>query len=212
MKFESIPIEDNGEPLVDLATYPFGIETTYYDRGVSELTTHYLRKGVAERLLKVQESFGGNYRLKIWDGWRPRKVQDALFQEFREQLASKHPEWSAEKLDHMTEQFVTKATTSKRIPPHATGGTVDLTLVDKNGNELDMGTVFDHFGPEAAPRYFNNSNEKVAANRKLLADAMIAQGFTADEDEWWHFDYGCQLWAVRSGALVAIYGEKSLEN
>lgn len=210
VKFESIPIEDSGELLVDLANYPFVLETVYYDRGLSELATHYLRKGVAEKLLKIQEGFGGDYRIKILDGWRPRKVQNALYQEFWQQLQSDHPDWSDEQLRYSAEQFVTMANDPNRIPPHATGGTVDLTLVDKNGNELDMGTVFDHFGPEAAPGYFSGRNETIATNRQQLANAMITQGFTTDEDEWWHFDHGCQLWAVRAGEPVAVYGEATL--
>jgi D-alanyl-D-alanine dipeptidase len=210
VKFEAIPIEDNGEPLVNLADYPFVLETVYYDRGLSNLTTHYLRRGVAEKLVKVQESLGSSYQLKIWDGWRPREVQNALYQEFWQQLKAEHPDWNDERLRGRTEQFVTMATDQKRIPPHATGGTVDLTVVDKNGGELDMGTAFDYFGPEAAPDFFDGRSEEIAANRKLLQDAMAGQGFTFDEDEWWHFDYGCQLWVVRSGQPVAIYSEATL--
>lgn len=209
VKFESIPIEDNDEPLVDLAEYPFLLEAVYRDRGVSDLATHYLREGVAGKLLTVQESFGGDYLLKIWDGWRPRHVQNALYQEFWQQLKEKHPNWSDSRLHDSTEQFVTMATNLERIPPHATGGTIDLTLVDKNGRELNMGTAFDHFGPEAAPEYFDHHDE-IATNRRLLRNAMESQGFTPDEDEWWHFDYGCQLWAVRCGESTAIYGEAFL--
>lgn len=212
VKFESIPVKDNSEPLVSLSDYPFVLETVYYDRGVSKLVSHYLREGVTEKLLKIQEGFDGNYRIKILDGWRPRKVQNALYQEFWQQLQNDHPDWSDEQLRYGTEQFVTMANDPNRIPPHATGGTVDLTLVDKNGNELDMGTVFDYFGPEAAPDYFDTRNETIMTNRRLLADAMTAQGFTADEDEWWHFDYGCQLWAVRAGEPIAVYGEANIDS
>jgi D-alanyl-D-alanine dipeptidase len=209
VKFESIPIEDNAESLVNLAEYPFLLETVYRDRGVSDLATHYVREGVAKKLLIIQENFGGEYQLKIWDGWRPRHVQNALYQEFWQQLKREHPSWSDEQIHNNTEQFVTMATNLERIPPHATGGTLDLTLVDKHGTELNMGTVFDHFGPEAAPEYFDHHKE-IAANRRLLQEAMKSQGFTPDEDEWWHFDYGCQLWAVRLGEPVAIYGEATL--
>jgi D-alanyl-D-alanine dipeptidase len=209
VKFESIVIEDNAEPLVDLAKYPFLLETVYYDRSLSDLTTHYLRQGVVEKLLAIQKLLGNEYQLKIWDGWRPRHVQNALYQEFWQQLKQEHSDWNDPQLHASTEQFVTMATNPARIPPHATGGTVDLTLVDKNGQELNMGTVFDHFGPEAAPEYFDHHQE-ITANRKLLRSVMESQGFTPDDDEWWHFDYGCQLWAVRSGESTAIYGEAFL--
>lgn len=207
VKFESVPIKESDEPLVDLAEYPFVLETVYFDRGVSRLPTHYLRRGVAEKLVRVQESLGSGYTLKIWDGWRPRDVQNALYQEFWQQLKAEHPGWNDEQLRHGTEQFVTMATNRQRIPPHATGGTVDLTLIDKNGRDVVMGTAFDHFGPEAAPGYFEKHDAQIAANRALLQSAMLAQDFTADDDEWWHFDHGCQLWAVRAGQAAAIYGE-----
>lgn len=207
VKYETIPIKDNNEPLVDLVDYPFVLEMVYFDRGVSQLASHWLRHGVAEKLVNVQKGLGGKYRLKIWDGWRPRAVQNALYQEFWQKLQTEHPDWNDQQLQNATQQFVTMATDQKRIPPHATGGTVDLSLVDTRGGEVAMGTMFDHFGPEAAPGYFDSRNKQVAMNRKILRDAMLAEGFTADDDEWWHFDYGCQLWAVRSGESIAIYGE-----
>lgn len=206
VKFEAIPIQDNSESLVDLAEYPFVLDAVYFKRGLSALTSHYLRQGVAEKLVKVQQNLEP-YLLKIWDGWRPRNVQNALYQEFWQRLKIEHPHWNAARLNHETEQFVTMATDQKRIPPHATGGTVDLTLIDENGRELNMGTVFDHFGLEAAPFYFDGVDKNIAVNRKLLREAMQEQDFTIDDDEWWHFDYGCQLWAIRSGQLTALYGE-----
>ena len=54
----------------------------------------------------------------------------------------------------------------ERIPPHATGGTVDLTLVDENGKELDMGTEFDFFGPETAPWNFLTSHRMLGSTKK----------------------------------------------
>ena len=207
--FEEIPIAENNEPLVDLNDYPFIIEPSYFKQGLSELPTLKLRKGIADKLLKIQQLFEGKYRFKIWDGYRPRKVQDAIYNSFYEKLSRENPGWDDKRLSHATEQFVTKATTQKRTPPHATGGAVDLTLVDESGRELDMGTEFDFFGPEAAPFYFESAGSNILAreNRKVLREAMTKEGFTPDEDEWWHFDFGNQLWALRAGAEQAIYSE-----
>ena len=36
---------------------------------------------------------------------------------------------------------------------HNRGGAVDITLVDTNGKEFDMGTPFDFFGIEASHNY-----------------------------------------------------------
>jgi zinc D-Ala-D-Ala dipeptidase len=40
---------------------------------------------------------------------------------------------------------------------------------------------------------------------------MLAEGFRWDADEWWHYDYGNQLWAVHYHKPFAIYGEASPE-
>lgn len=207
--FESIEIEDNNEKLVNLKDYPFVIETSYYDQGFSESDSIFLREGVAKKLLAAQATFDGKYQFKIWDGHRPRSVQDAIYNDYYARLKKENSDWDEDALHHGTEKFVTKATAQKRIPPHSTGGAVDLTLVDSDEKELDMGTIFDFFGPEASPLYYeeNEIDENVKKNRRILRDAMLLQGFTADDDEWWHFDYGDQLWALRSENSPAIYGE-----
>jgi D-alanyl-D-alanine dipeptidase len=70
-----------------------------------------------------------------------------------------------------------------------------------------MGSNFDHFGPEAHPDYFEQSEYPARKNRRLLRNAMLNAGFTQDPDEWWHFDYGNQKWAEAAGKDKAFYGE-----
>jgi len=35
---------------------------------------------------------------------------------------------------------------------------------------------------------------------------MLAEGFRVEESEWWHFDYGNQLWATHFKKPYASYG------
>jgi D-alanyl-D-alanine dipeptidase len=64
---------------------------------------------------------------------------------------------------------------------------VDLTVVRLDtGVELDMGTPFDHFGDESRT---SNASGQVAANRRILLDAMRAEGFTNYSQEWWHYSH-----------------------
>jgi D-alanyl-D-alanine dipeptidase len=69
---------------------------------------------------------------------------------------------------------------------HSRGATVDLTLVDRDGTERDMGTPFDLFSPKSWP-----SDTSVSAqareNRAILASAMGRRGFRPYNKEWWHF-------------------------
>ena len=125
-------------------------------------------------------------------------------------MKTEHPDWSEERLRERVGTFVTVATDPTRIPTHTTGGSVDLTLVDEIGAELDMGTGFDHFGPEAAALYFEQGgrgNATARRNRRILREALTSADFRFEDDEWWHFDYGNQIWAAASGKPQAAYGE-----
>ncbi len=206
--FDSVPIRENGEPLVDVEQFGLLAEPVYFSRELSSDRRVPLRRGVVERLVAVQSKLGGR-KLKIWDGFRPRPVQKLLFDEFHSRLVAEHPEWTEERLRQEAGMFVVDPGVSGRIPPHATGGAVDLTIVDASGQELDMGTGFDHFGPEAAPHYFEteNASATVRDNRRLLRETLEAAGFRSHEHEWWHFDYGTQLWAAGLNQPFAVYGE-----
>jgi D-alanyl-D-alanine dipeptidase len=204
-----VPVQDGQEQLVDLAGYPFTLESVYHRDGWSPNADMFLRQGVADRLADLQRGWRGKYTFKIFDAYRPRSVQQAIYDGYERKLRAEHPEWDPDRLMDETQRFVTRATDPDRIPPHSTGGAVDLTLLDDSGRELDMGTGFDHFGPEAAPGYFEATpgDPKVREHRRLLMRAMLATGFTVDDAEWWHFDLGNQSWAMRTGATSAGYGE-----
>jgi len=79
---------------------------------------------------------------------------------------------------------------------HSYGMALDLTLVDADGVELDMGTGFDDMTELSHPALeegFARAGELSAeqvANRRLLREAMLQAGFLAIRTEWWHFDCG----------------------
>ena len=136
--YQHIPIEESNEPLVDLADYGFELEPAYYNDGLSDTPEMHLRKTVAERLAAVRGKLSP-LNFKIWDGWRPRKVQHNIYMKYRKEMQSEHPDWTAEQLREQLGTYVGIATDPNRIPFHSTGGSVDLTLVDGSGVEFDMG-------------------------------------------------------------------------
>ncbi len=71
---------------------------------------------------------------------------------------------------------------------HLKGLAVDVTLADKNGKYLDMGTDFDDFTDRANSNYAK-LNAVQTQNRKTLKEALERAGFKQWEFEWWHFDY-----------------------
>jgi D-alanyl-D-alanine dipeptidase len=69
---------------------------------------------------------------------------------------------------------------------HSRGSTIDLTLAQADGHDLDMGTPFDFFSPKswtADPTVGAEAHK----NRMLLAAAMHRHGFRGYDKEWWHF-------------------------
>ena len=122
----------------------------------------------AEPKLRRAAALAGalGYRLKILDAFRPLEAQWALWH------ALPDPD------------FVSDPRTGAR--PHCRGAAVDLTLIDGDGAELDMGTGFD----AATPLSWHGSLDvSVAAqrNRHLLLGIMSAAGWDFYEKEWWHY-------------------------
>ena len=77
---------------------------------------------------------------------------------------------------------------------HSFGFAVDLTIVDENNCEIDMGTGFDSFEDLAQPRYELEMLEKGLLtkqqheNRLILRNIMETSGFFQLSFEWWHYD------------------------
>ena len=128
----------------------------------------YLRKSTAEALVKANEAFKQlGYRIKLFDCYRPLSVQKKMW-----------------KILPGTHYVANPATGSK----HNRGAAVDLTLVDAQGKELNMGTPFDFFGKEAHHTYTEHSKE-VLENRKLLKETLDKYNFKSIYSEWWHYEY-----------------------
>ncbi len=79
---------------------------------------------------------------------------------------------------------------------HSYGMALDITLLDPQGRELDMGTGFDDMTDLSHPALeegflaAGKLTEEQVANRRLLRDAMFQAGFLGIRTEWWHFDCG----------------------
>lgn len=194
-----IPFEQ--DPLVEAADYGFLTEPMYFRQGLSSRSDCLIRRTVAEHLVEARRQLPPGYNFKIWDGYRPTSVQRALYEGYQNTVRATHPNWSPEQVRNATEEFVSPPTQDPtRAAPHNTGGTVDLTLVDAFGRELDMGTGFDHFDVEAHTAHYAHGQPGtrealVHHNRMLLHDTLIALKFYNFPTEWWHYEYGTAHWA-----------------
>lgn len=79
---------------------------------------------------------------------------------------------------------------------HSFGMALDITLLDEDGNEFDMGTGFDDLTERSHPLLEaqllarGELTQAQIDNRQLLRDAMFQAGFVGINSEWWHFDCG----------------------
>jgi D-alanyl-D-alanine dipeptidase len=72
---------------------------------------------------------------------------------------------------------------------HNRGCAVDLTLYElANGKAVEMPGLYDEMSPRSFPN-FSGGTSLQRWHRDLLRRAMESEGFTVNEDEWWHFDY-----------------------
>ena len=72
---------------------------------------------------------------------------------------------------------------------HNRGCAVDLSIYDlKTGKLIAMPSGFDEFTERASPDY-EGGTTKERGNRDNLRRMMEAEGFTVNQNEWWHFDY-----------------------
>jgi len=108
---------------------------------------------------------GMGLRLKVFDGYRPPEAQQALWDFLPDPTFVADP---------------------RKGSNHARGVAIDLTLVDADNHELDMGTGFDEAVLESGHHHPNVPPE-AQRNRMLLLGTMLAAGFTANPNEWWHY-------------------------
>ena len=134
---------------------------------IYDFTDVYLRYSTVLKLMDVQaELRQQGYLLKIWDGFRPIEAQRKLWQ------AKPDP------------NFVSNPDTGTNS--HSRGNTVDVTLVNAEGKEVEMPSGFDEFS-SFADRDYSDCTDAAADNAKLLQTVMEKHGFKGLQSEWWHF-------------------------
>ena len=127
----------------------------------------FLRFKTVKALIEANDSFIKlGYKIKLFDCYRPLDIQKKMWK------IVPNPSYVAD---------------PSKGSIHNRGGAVDITLVDVNGKELEMGTPFDFFGIEASHNYPNLSQE-IKDNRELLKKVMMEKGFNIFDSEWWHYN------------------------
>ncbi len=86
---------------------------------------------------------------------------------------------------------------------------VDVTLVNGDDRQLDMGTPIDATPEDSdGACYFAASGipPQARADRDLLASCLVTAGLVNYPTEWWHWSFGDRYWAFITDSPAALYG------
>jgi D-alanyl-D-alanine dipeptidase len=153
----------SGKLLVKMA---YATSHNFMSQSVYPCNECYLRPEAAKAIRKAAESAAKKgYQLMLLDCYRPRVLQYKMYE------IVQNPDYVA---------LPTKGSL------HNKGLAIDLTLADKNGNPIDMGSAFDEFSTRS---HFQSTeiNKMQQANREVLRSIMKQAGFQPYNKEWWHF-------------------------
>jgi zinc D-Ala-D-Ala dipeptidase len=142
-----------------------------------------LTRAAANALAEVARDLAPRFLIKVFDCYRPTRAVANFVRWARDlhDVAGK-----AEFYPDVDKRTLFRDGYIAAYSGHSRGSTLDLTLAQADGTELDMGTHFDFFSPKswtADP----SISAAAHANRMLLATAMRRRGFRGYDREWWHF-------------------------
>jgi zinc D-Ala-D-Ala dipeptidase len=211
-RIASIPIRDAGEPLVRLsASHGISVAATSLEPplGVGGAAAHdayaHVREGLAVRLERAATRLPGGLRLHVVEGYRTPAAQRAYFEAYRRTLLLLDPHLAPEEGRVLTSRFVAPP----EVAGHPSGAAVDITLIDRHGRPLDMGTPIDATPEDSAGACYLDSpviDADVRARRRVLAACLEGEGLVNYPTEWWHWSYGDRYWAFATGSGHANYG------
>jgi len=203
-----VPIRDNGEQMVRIKDYVPGIvfrAPKYIKESGKKFVEQasMARIGVAERLKIAQGLLPQGHKLFLRSAYRSLAAQQKTYQATFDKIRRNNPGWSLDKLKEEASKFVAPLDI---VPPHSTGGAVDISIIGPDGRQLEMGTKMGQATDIAKTRTDSDEISATARkNRKLLIEIMSSAGFVNYPTEWWHWSYGDRYWAAELKKKYSIY-------
>jgi D-alanyl-D-alanine dipeptidase len=229
--YHHIPIQECGAALIPIPLDTFAVFSPHIYEQLGAPYDGYspysLREGVVSALISAQnylQQARPGWGFQIFDGFRPVAVQQFMVDyTFAEVLKSRQleseslgAETKAEVWEKVYTIWAIPDLNPATPPPHSTGAAVDLTLIDEQGELVDMGGEIDEMSARSRPNYYAETNPYYHTHRQLLNDCMIQAGFRRHPGEWWHFSLGDQMWAWQqqrdnpNQSYTAYYGRIAL--
>jgi D-alanyl-D-alanine dipeptidase len=188
----AVPVRDVNDPLVAL------------DPGFGPGRA-LVRRELATRLQSARADLPSGIYLRVVEGYRPAHQQQAIIERYSAEIRAVRPGIGEPELHTLTSRYVAPLA----VAPHVAGAAVDVTLVDSDGQELDLGTAIDATPEQSGGRCYlaaDGISREARTNRGLLARVLCREGLVNYPTEWWHYSYGDRYWALATGAAAALYG------
>ena len=160
-------------------------------------------------LIKAKTNLPVGFNFVIYEAYRPLASQKALWDKMVIKQSTQNPEMNidSEEFISLCDRFV--ANPYRQGSGHQSGAAIDVSLIDDNGKEYDMGGQVRGFDNTAE---FDCKNISIEAkkNRLILKNALEKTGFVNYPSEWWHYSFGDRLWAKLTGSKIAFFGKLDL--
>ncbi len=146
-----------------------------------DFTEAYLHPKAAYAVAEANRLLGEEHpgwRLCIYDATRPMSVQQIMWDKVK---------------GTAQQNYVSNPARGGGL--HNYGLAVDVSIIDENGDSIDMGTKVDdlthlsHINNEEVLVRTGKISRKAMENRRLLRRVMKKAGFKPLKNEWWHFNY-----------------------
>lgn len=223
---KQIPIVENYEQVVDVVSMHHDriavmndeelllahecaddIDTRSPQHGTMRSSLFYALESMIKELDKLAVDFGyevGFLEIKVFEGLRDLATQKELFNSKMEIIMANNPGMMHEQAYAETSKWVSPYIDN--VPPHSTGGAIDIHLWNNATQSFcDMGRF--NKGGSVAPTFSTDTaiNKEQQKNRLLFLIAATRAGLTNYSFEFWHFSLGDRYAAYWRNEVCARY-------
>jgi D-alanyl-D-alanine dipeptidase len=207
----AINIEENHDQMINL------IKQNDIAYGPSpEIPNNYdytkMRVSVYDMLKKAQALLPLGLSFCLYECYRSLALQKMLFDNRFTLIEQQYPHWSLEEIFNETTKLISPVTNldgSTNVPPHSTGGAIDVYLLDDKGNAVDMGIHPKDWMEDDGSYSLTDSlmiSDQARHYRNVMSNALSNVGFINYPTEYWHWSYGDRYWAYHTNEANAIFG------
>lgn len=208
---QNMAVIENNEPMVSIALQGAKLVLDH-DVELGYANEFIARKSVVDRLKQASLLLPEGLYLLVKETHRPKSFQSFIYNRRLIKLfcLQEHKNLSSAQVHKLTSEYIAPP----NVAGHPTGGAVDVSLIDKNGAEIDLGCKYDEDPTASSGKcysFFDDLPPNVLKNREILFGCMESVGFVNYPFEWWHWSYGDKYWAAMSEAPHALFSAVDFE-